>query len=119
MGGDIEKGSEEGEGEDVNKESVEREGEDVEGEGEDLKKGSVEGEGEDVKEGSVEGKRGGGSKGCVEGKCHYVVVNVSPITYGHSLLVPEPHSCLPQVGFQCASFHGNSHKYFPIGIDRG
>ena len=30
-------------------------------------------------------------------KTHLVVVNVSPITYGHALLVPEPSTCLPQV----------------------
>ena len=28
---------------------------------------------------------------------HILVVNVSPIDYGHVLLVPEPRSCLPQV----------------------
>ena len=29
---------------------------------------------------------------------HLVVVNVSPIDYGHVLLVPHPQKCLPQVG---------------------
>lgn len=28
---------------------------------------------------------------------HVVVVNVSPISYGHVLLVPSPQRCLPQV----------------------
>ncbi len=32
-----------------------------------------------------------------EGNHHLVIVNVSPITYGHTLLVPSARSCLPQV----------------------
>lgn len=28
---------------------------------------------------------------------HLMVVNVSPITFGHSLLIPYPKRCLPQV----------------------
>ncbi len=31
------------------------------------------------------------------GQRHLMVVNVSPITHNHSLLIPEPKSCLPQV----------------------
>lgn len=43
---------------------------------------------------------GGGTGRCggdVACKHHIVVVNVSPITHGHCMLVPEPSSCLPQV----------------------
>lgn len=28
---------------------------------------------------------------------HKVIINVSPINYGHCLLIPHPHLCLPQV----------------------
>jgi len=38
------------------------------------------------------------AEGGVEGETHHmVVVNVSPITKCHCLLIPEPKSCLPQV----------------------
>lgn len=42
-----------------------------------------------------EGRGEGGGK--EEEKRHLMVVNVSPITYGHALFIPEPESCLPQV----------------------
>ena len=29
--------------------------------------------------------------------CHLIIVNVSPIDYGHVLMVPAPDHCLPQV----------------------
>ena len=29
---------------------------------------------------------------------HLMIINVSPLEYGHSLLVPSVNSCLPQVG---------------------
>ena len=38
----------------------------------------------------------------MQGKCHHMIVNVSPIDRGHTLFVPEPESCLPQV----------NHMYF-------
>ncbi|KAJ4444734.1 hypothetical protein ANN_06531 [Periplaneta americana] len=28
---------------------------------------------------------------------HFLIINVSPLEYGHSLLVPSLHSCLPQI----------------------
>ena len=29
--------------------------------------------------------------------CHLMIINASPLEYGHSLLVPSVNSCLPQV----------------------
>jgi len=37
---------------------------------------------------------------------HVVMINVSPIDYGHVLLVPHLDSCLPQVGL-----HIHTHTY--------
>lgn len=45
--------------------------------------------------GGGEPRRSEGEGG--EHKRHLVLVNVSPITHGHALLVPEPSTCLPQV----------------------
>ena len=38
-----------------------------------------------------------------------VIVNVSPIDYGHVLLVPDPSSCVPQV---CYNLHESSKFVF-------
>lgn len=32
---------------------------------------------------------------------HLMIINVSPMEYGHSLLVPSVNSCLPQVPVKC------------------
>lgn len=65
--------------------------EERDGEGEGREERDEEGGREEV------GAEGGGKEG--ESKHHLVVVNVSPITHGHCLLIPEPKSCLPQVSW--------------------
>ncbi len=43
------------------------------------------------------GKDAASSSSERELQTHLVTVNVSPITYGHSLIIPQPEACLPQV----------------------
>jgi hypothetical protein len=65
-------------------------------EGEAVSNVMEEVEGVSMKGVAVKEKEVEGGKERVD-KRHMVMVNISPITHGHCLLVPEPKSCLPQV----------------------
>jgi len=54
---------------------------------------------------------------------HHMIINVSPLEYGHSLLVPSVNSCLPQVLTEEAILLGletsmlSSHRGFRLGFN--